>query len=772
MNFSFASPALAAGALLFAVPLIIHLLNRRRFTPVKWAAQEFLLEAYRKTRRRLTLESLLLLLVRCALIVLLALALARPFVPLSNPLSMLTNSQRNLVVMIDTSYSMTRTTRGGDSALDRAKEQARQLIDQLSAERGDRVTLVSLSAAPQILVQESTRLDLVRDAISRLKPEWRGCDLVRGVELVDELVLAPATSHHEVFLFSDLQRLTFDPDDPSTADLGKGKEPASPPTHEGRNEALPAAALRRATSRDASFVIVDVGDSEPSHNLTVEDLVSSPKNVVKDNVVSFTATVKNQGATAEHGVRGSFVLNGRREQARTVAFDVPAHGTASVEFAASMKDEGFASVEFEIAEDEIPGDDRRFLAFPVRDRVNVLVVDGQYDKGDDLRSTSEFAAMLNPGVDDQPSLSPYLVKTMDDRRFNLGAETLSDYDMIVLADVGRIDEKIARELEDTVRNGAGLLIFAGDDLDLRAWNERLYREDGTGLLPARLVEFRGDAAADKSRAVLPRVEDLSHPLLELFRDPRLTSELRIPVMRYVRVVVGNKDAATATVLSLDDDAASPSPLILEKPAGHGRVVLFGTSIDSSWASFADGDNVMGYLSLIHEIAAFLTMPDLDQFNIGISDRLRRTERAIPSSIAIVLPNNERVALEANFDEKEHGRFVLPVFSRTYEPGIYSLDLEFPLAAASSAGEKKTIPYAVNLDPVESDPERIDAKSLASIYPNVPLTILDRIEVKKQESVASHEGELWKPMLYVIIALLAAEMALAAWFGRRSLGGRP
>ena len=150
MNLTFANPALLIGAALFVVPLIIHLLNRRRFVPIRWAAQEFLLQAYQQTRRRLTLESLLLLLARCLLIILIALALARPFAPSDNLLQIFTAKQRSVVLVIDTSYSMTRSGPGVETALDRAREQARQLIDQLS-------TRSRCSRSPRVRSSCSTR---------------------------------------------------------------------------------------------------------------------------------------------------------------------------------------------------------------------------------------------------------------------------------------------------------------------------------------------------------------------------------------------------------------------------------------------------------------------------------------------------------------------------------------------------------------------------------------------------------------------------------------
>ena len=67
-----------AGAALASIPIIIHILNRRRFKTIHWAAMEYLLQAMRKNRRRLKFEQWLLLAMRCMLIFLMGLALARP----------------------------------------------------------------------------------------------------------------------------------------------------------------------------------------------------------------------------------------------------------------------------------------------------------------------------------------------------------------------------------------------------------------------------------------------------------------------------------------------------------------------------------------------------------------------------------------------------------------------------------------------------------------------------------------------------------------------
>src|SRR2546422_10295167 len=68
---------MAAGGVLISSPIIIHLINRMRFRRIRWAAMEFLLKSQKRNRRRLIIEQLILLALRCFLVVLAGLLFAR-----------------------------------------------------------------------------------------------------------------------------------------------------------------------------------------------------------------------------------------------------------------------------------------------------------------------------------------------------------------------------------------------------------------------------------------------------------------------------------------------------------------------------------------------------------------------------------------------------------------------------------------------------------------------------------------------------------------------
>lgn len=101
------NPWLFLGGIgLLAAPIIIHLLNKRKFRIVEWAAIEFLLEADKQNRRRIRLENWLLLLLRCLAVLLIALLLARPFRPQSVAGGTLQSVRFERIIVLDDSLSM------------------------------------------------------------------------------------------------------------------------------------------------------------------------------------------------------------------------------------------------------------------------------------------------------------------------------------------------------------------------------------------------------------------------------------------------------------------------------------------------------------------------------------------------------------------------------------------------------------------------------------------------------------------------------------------
>jgi len=164
-----------AGLACIAIPIVIHLLMRRRRKPVKWGAMRFLLEAYRKHKSRLRLEQLLLLATRCLLIGLIAAALARPILGASGLIG--AGQATTLYILVDNSLTAQATGEDGESALDRHKEAARDAIESLTV-GGDRASVIALGGpASPVVLPPSSDLAGVAQAIDQLTPTDSRADL-------------------------------------------------------------------------------------------------------------------------------------------------------------------------------------------------------------------------------------------------------------------------------------------------------------------------------------------------------------------------------------------------------------------------------------------------------------------------------------------------------------------------------------------------------------------------------------------------------------------
>src|SRR5215213_8028672 len=147
---AFLSPFLLPMLALASVPIIIHILNRRRFQLVDWAPMKYLKLTLKTNRRRLRIEQLLLLILRTLAVIVLILAIARPVLSQSGIGGWLAGRGRtSRLIVIDDSMSMGYQLERR-AAFDAALDATRQLVKTIGVQ--DSVTAFTTSAADQPLV--------------------------------------------------------------------------------------------------------------------------------------------------------------------------------------------------------------------------------------------------------------------------------------------------------------------------------------------------------------------------------------------------------------------------------------------------------------------------------------------------------------------------------------------------------------------------------------------------------------------------------------------
>lgn len=210
---SLVNPILGALAAAFiALPIILHFLRRKR-KPVQWGAMRFLIEAYRRKRRRMTLEQILLLLSRCALVALFALAIARPLFGASSART----GPTELYILLDDSIASATLDDTGQETFERLRAQAVALLDTLAPDAGDRAGLIlaSTPVSAQVL-PASGDIAAVRRAVERATRTDARADLTASLQLLEQSLSTdednpPAVT---IALLSTLREGAADPERP------------------------------------------------------------------------------------------------------------------------------------------------------------------------------------------------------------------------------------------------------------------------------------------------------------------------------------------------------------------------------------------------------------------------------------------------------------------------------------------------------------------------------------------------------------------------------
>ena len=203
----FLNPIFLFGILAAAVPLFIHLWSRRQAKTVDFSSLMFLLVAHRQSVRRIQLKHLLILLLRMAIIILIAVALARPL--LKSPFLLAdARAQASNVIILDNSYSMGYQGIQGER-FEKARTIAREVIHSLR--RGDSAALILMSDIPDAIFRKLTHeLEQVKVAVDEAQISYRSTYVPPSLEMAHEILELSNDPNKEIYLISDFNQNGWD----------------------------------------------------------------------------------------------------------------------------------------------------------------------------------------------------------------------------------------------------------------------------------------------------------------------------------------------------------------------------------------------------------------------------------------------------------------------------------------------------------------------------------------------------------------------------------
>lgn len=736
-SFSFIDPALLWGLGLASIPIIIHLLFRRRYRRIDWAPMYYLKLSIQRNRRRVRLEQLLLLALRTLLLLLLFFLLARPFVQAQGFGKWLGGQSRtSQIVLLDDSLSMA-YREGGRSAWDRAQEFAAKVLETVGPK--DRFTLVLASRPKRPLLRE-VELKNPDDALQLIRDERPSDAFVSWepvVQAMDELIISGSYPVRELTVITDLRRAGWDDTIRAIGD--------------------------RWSSQRVRLRIFDVG-SQNTANVSLEDLKQLDRLAMVGAPTNFEAVIHNAGDGDISALDATWTVDGKPTVVKVPAIE--RGQTATVPLTALFQEPGLHHVELELPSDDLPADNHRWIVCRAVEQVHILLVDGE-PSSEPLAGEVDFLGLaLALGAGDSDAFRVQVVTDSEWDTLPAGQP-----DLIVLANVGGLTREQAQTLERQVAAGAGLMIFPGDQIDPTNYAQLLYR-DGEGPLPAAPEanvdeEFSGLVLESGPPGPLDALAALSPAVLE-----------RIKIRRFLQVTSPEEEHPDVRILARWNNSES-SPAVLEKTFGQGRVVLWTVTADRRWS---DWPTEPSYVLAMRETASAIARGDGGSRLLTAGDELRKklpeAEQVDAPAPMVESPGHDKPqplrveeagaaadASPAGTDGKKPSAANVGhtpqelTYDDTRHAGLYRLSWNIV-----AAGAREDL-IAVNPDRRESQLARIEDDQLRGYWGGLEAEVIHAVSAE-DTPIAVRPQEIWQVLAMSLLGLLVAESCLATWTGRQ------
>ena len=351
---AFLNPLFLFGLLATGIPLVIHLWNRRRVVTIDFSSLIFITAAHRENARRFQLRQFLILLLRMAIIALIALALARPFLTLGLPVASV-RAKTDVIIVLDNSYSMAYQDING-ARLNKAKTLAAGIIDTLR--HGDRAALIRMSDIPKPVFRQLTPdIESVIAAINDTETSYRTTNVQPSLELAHEILTESEQLNKEIYLISDFAQNGW----------------------ENWN--------RLPNRSGARISLIPVAEGE-AHNISIKEIRPSNQLIGVDLPFQLNVTTVNHSvAPLDQNILTLFIGG---EKQKTMSFSVAANESLNTTLTYNFSTPGTHIGYFTLTDDRLNIDNQRYFALHALGEVRVLCVGEQ---------TEYLTLALNPHRD-------------------------------------------------------------------------------------------------------------------------------------------------------------------------------------------------------------------------------------------------------------------------------------------------------------------------------------------------------------------------------------
>jgi len=518
MNLTFLNPLFLFGLAAGILPILIHRLIQKKAIPRTFSAVRLLLRSQRMVARPQRLKHLLLLCLRVLAVMSLVFLMARPVLTQQGLLA--SGFRGAKIIILDNSLSMGYREENGEGRFQIAKKAAEEVIKDL---KGQVILIPTAPALNKRSSNEEARWMGPEEALKELSSISLSFGRGDPVFALNKAYgkLKELKTEKEILIISDLTRGDWEKFNPSKLNLSPS---------------------------EVSTTFLRIGGEKRDPNLGIKRV----ELIEGDGVVGVPGRMEVAVSNLSDQAQSTLVelyLSGIKVDQKSMGVKGGEDGRASFEL--FLDRPGWVNGEVRLSGDRLSTDDAFYFPLKVREKIKVLIVDG--DPRTSLRSSESYYVVnaLHPGG---LGKSPFLTRVVTEE--GLTHTDLKSYEALLLLNVSRPQ---ASRLSSFLESSKPVFIFLGDQVVPEEYNK-------IPLFPWRIQEV-----VDRQEKIAQ--VDEHHDSLKSFSGAEGGSLRNASIRRYFKI-----EGSKRNLLTL----GNKDPLLVETDLGKGKLFLFSSSADLDW----------------------------------------------------------------------------------------------------------------------------------------------------------------------------------------------
>ena len=738
---TFLSIGFLACGLAAAIPVFIHMIHRQNLRELPFPTLRFIRLSEQKTRNKRRIQDLLLLLLRMAVLLLIAIGLANPTI--RNLSNLWGGAQTSVVIVLDNSGSMGQID-GDVPRLETAVATAEKILDELGG--GDNIAVI-IPCGPAFPEngQLLTNQDKIRKSLREAKVSYEKANLAVAVHQARSLLVKAQTPSKLIFVISDQQVVSWQglAAAPSPGEETAVLAPEEPGYRLNEVEPSDLTSAEREAMMQIPVILVNCNQM-PKPNVGLVRLDMRNVIPIAQVPVPMAALLKNT-SSLEQTRRFDVFVDGVKQY---VGPDIKLepNGESLHPFTIIFDRGGLHKGEVRLdGTDGCPQDDKLYFAMEVDQGIPVALVKPMSHEIPFLEETFYIERALSTGTG---SVSPIRLTTL--LKDELLSEPLQSYSAVICVNLPAPELDAAVRLVEYVEKGGNLIWTSGDNIVAEDYNQ-LNAELGEKLIPLPLKPIQTPDFATGLDSWNIDMLDGTFPAFRNLVSPR---ELYTRTLIMKRVPFDMTNSSLPALARMNDDEA----LIVQRRVGNGTITMLGTGVYVSWSNLPTRTIFPAMMNqLIFQLAGIEQTRLQTVAGQPLSFTFKADDK--PSAVEIIPPSGAVLPreLKKTPDGKPSTTFV---FEDTDQVGVYLLR---PLGTT----RQTQIPFSVNIDGDELDTATLteeDAKARFGASPLVYTNVGDQMSSTFDQ--LKRGTSLWDTFLWTVLLVLVFEAFISNRFTQR------